>query len=146
MASALNRVTKQFLASVNTPDYPTADWIINPDMSAVAGFESRYWTITGDVVSLMDAAARAVVDAAQLEATRDATAAELDQAEGALRAFMLAVLDEFNAHATKINAILTAIDNGGTLAAVKTNIAAIADYPSRTIAQLKTVLRSKLGT
>ena len=145
MASVLHRITKQLLESVNTPEYPPVDWIIEPDLAAVAGFESRYWIITGDVVTLMDAAARAAVDAASLEALRDATAAELDQMEGVLRAFILTVLDELNAHATKINAILTAIDNGSTLANVKTNIAAIADYPARTASQLKNTLRSKLG-
>lgn len=145
MASALNRTTKQYLQSFNTPEYPTVDWIIAPDMAAVTGFDSRYWIITGDVVSLMDAAARTAADASALAATRDAITAELDQVEGVLRAFMLTVLDELNAHATKINAILTAIDNGATLAAVKTNIAAVADYPARTAAQLRAVLRSKLG-
>ena len=146
MANAIHRTTKQFLQSVNTPDYPTIDWIINPDMAAVVGFESRYWTIAGDVVGLMSVAQRAAVDAAQLEAQRDASASEVDQVEGVVRAFMLTMLDEFNAHATKINAILTAIDAGANLTAVKTNIVAIADYPTRTIAQLKTVLRAKLGT
>lgn len=145
MASVLNRTTKQLLGSVNTPEYPTVDWIIDPDLDAVAGFDSRYWIITGDVVTLMNPTARAAADAAALEALRDATAAELDQMEGVLRAFMLTVLDEFNAHAAKINAILTAIDAGSTLASVKTNIAAIADYPARTAVQLKNTLRSKLG-
>lgn len=61
-----------------------------------------------------------------------------------LRAVMLVILDELNLHATKINAILTAIDNGSTLAQVKTNIAAIADYPARTAGQLRTAVEGKL--
>jgi len=63
MASALNRTTKEFRLSVNTPDYPVGDWIINPDMSAIIGFAPIYWIITGDVVTLQDAAARAATDA-----------------------------------------------------------------------------------
>lgn len=146
MANVVNRTTKQFLASVNTPEYPTVDWIINPDLSAVTGFASKYWIITGDVVTLMDAGQRAALDAAELEALRDQVASELDQVENVLRAFMLTTLDELNAHAVKINAILTAIDNGANIGAVKTNILAIADYPTRTAAQLKATVRSKLGS
>jgi len=63
MASALNRTTKEFRLSVNTPDYPVGDWIINPDMSAIIGFAPIYWIITGDVVTLQDAAARTATDA-----------------------------------------------------------------------------------
>ena len=146
MANVLNRTTKQYITSVNTPDYPVVDWIIEPDLSAVVGFPSIYWTITGDTVSLMSQAERDAIDAALLAAARDAIAAAMDQVEDYTRAFALVCLDEFNSHATKINAILTAIDNGSTLSAVKTNIAAIADYPQRTIAQLKTSVRNKLGT
>jgi hypothetical protein len=68
MADVLNRTTKVYLSSVNTPDYPVEDWIINPDMAAVAGFESQYWIITGDIVTLMGAAQRQAVDDAAAEA------------------------------------------------------------------------------
>lgn len=81
-----------------------------------------------------------------LAAMRDAVVAKMDETEDYMRAFALAVLDEFNAHSVKINAILTAIDNGGTVAQIKNNIAAIVDQPQRTIAQLKTAVRSKLGS
>jgi len=30
MADVINRTTFQYLRSVNTPDYPVRDWIINP--------------------------------------------------------------------------------------------------------------------
>lgn len=62
------------------------------------------------------------------------------------RAVIGIVLDEFNLHAAKINAILTAIDNGTTLAQVKTNIAAIADHPTRTQQQLITAIENKLNS
>lgn len=146
MANVLNRTTKQYLVSVNTPDYPVGSWIHSPDLSAVVGFSERYWTITGDAVTLMSQAERDAVDAAYLTAARDAAAAQLQQTEDVLRAFMLAVLDELNLHAAKHNAILDAIDASGSLAEVKTNIAAIADYPSRTELQLRTSVRNKLGT
>lgn len=75
MASAVHRTTKQYLASVNTPEYPTVDWIINPDLSAVTGWASKYWLISGDTVSLMSPAQRATVDADEAAAQAAAEAA-----------------------------------------------------------------------
>lgn len=123
MANALNRTTKQYFTSVNTPDYPLVSWIINPDLTAVAGFSSQYWTITGDVVTLMNQAARDAVDAANVTAGRDTvTAVQVDNVESVLRAFMLVVLDEVNI--------------------LRANDALVA----RTAAQLRTAIRGKLGT
>lgn len=62
MADVLNRLTKQFLRSVNTPDYPEADWIINPDLSRVDGIPWRYWKIVGDAVVEMTTEEKAIVD------------------------------------------------------------------------------------
>lgn len=62
MANVLNRTTKQYLISVNTPDFDPSQWIINPDLSAVGSFSSQYWVITGNAVTLAGPAARAVVD------------------------------------------------------------------------------------
>lgn len=45
MATVLNRETKQVLHSVNTPEYPIAEWVINPDLSQVQGVPSKYWVI-----------------------------------------------------------------------------------------------------
>ena len=128
----LHRITKQFLKSVNTPSYVpnwskgqppplTGDWIVGPDLSAVAAQPSKYWVITGNTVSLMSQAERDAVDAAQLNASRDATADQLDVVDDVLRAFALTVLDEIN-----------------TLRAQRS-------LPARTMAQLKTAVRDKLG-
>jgi hypothetical protein len=146
MAAVLNRETKTYIASANTPDYPAQDWIVNPDMSAISGWPSQYWIISGDAVLLANTAERAAIDAAELAAQRESVTAQLDDAEDVLRAFMLATLDEMNAHAAKINQILTAIDGASTLANLKTAVAAIADYPTRTTAQLRTIVRNKLGS
>jgi hypothetical protein len=54
------------------------------------------------------------------------------------------ILDEFNAHATKMNAILDAVDGAASLAALKTAVALIADYPQRTKAQLLTAMQGKI--
>lgn len=146
MANVLNRTTKAYVTSANTPDYPVAEWIIDPDMTAVVGYPSQYWIITGDVVTLMDAAARAQVDTAAVNASRDSTAAVLNEPEAYPRGYALVALDELNAHALKVNSILDAVDAATTLADMKTRIAAITDYPQRTINQMQNAVRSKLGT
>lgn len=94
MASVLNRTTRQFLSSANTPDYPVEDWIINPDMGSVVGVPQKYWVITGDVVSEMDQAAKDVVTAAEVQAQEDGEIAEADS--GFLRRFALILIDELN--------------------------------------------------
>ena len=45
-----------------------------------------------------------------------------------------------------INEILTAISTGSNLSQVKANIDAVTPAPQRTIAQMKTTVRNKLGT
>ena len=130
----LNRTTKVIHYNVDASDMTSlyggdfssyasnATWLYDPDLTAVAGQPVKYWIITGDVVTLMDQAAMDVVDAAELEAQRDAAAAELDQVENILRSFMLIVLDELN--------ILRGNDG-------------LAD---RTVAQLRNAIRGKLGS
>jgi hypothetical protein len=62
MANVLNRATLEYLTSVNTPDFPPAQFVINPDLSAVQGFPSKYWILTGNAVTLQNAAQRQVTD------------------------------------------------------------------------------------
>ena len=66
MADVLNRTTLQYPQSVNTPNYPESDWIINPDLSQVEGYESKYWVLNGDSILLMTQAERDAVDASEL--------------------------------------------------------------------------------
>jgi len=77
---------------------------------------------------------------------RDEIIQQLDMQEDILRAFAQMVLDEFNAHAAKTNALLTAIDNGANIGAIKSAVAAIADHPTRTLAQLRQAIRGKIGS
>lgn len=146
MADAVNRTTKVYVQSINTPDYPIGEWIINPDLSGVVGVPNRYWVITGDVITEMSQGEKDALDAAALEAARDSIAAEVDQLEGIMRAALQTILVEFNNHADHINAILDAADTANNLGDFKTSIGAIADYPQRTIAQLRTSIRNKLGS
>jgi hypothetical protein len=63
-----------------------------------------------------------------------------------LRATAAVLLDELNSHADKINAILSAVDAATSLADLKTKMAAIQDYPQRTLAQAKTSITNKIDT
>lgn len=68
-----------------------------------------------------------------------------DRTERLVRALMEIILDEFNLHAAKHNALLNAIDAATTLANLKTAVLAIPDYPTRTAAQLVTAIKAKIA-
>ena len=63
MANVLNRNTREYLVSVNTPDYPETEWIINPDLSQVESVPQIYWKVSGDTVISMTPSEIAAVDA-----------------------------------------------------------------------------------
>lgn len=67
MANVVNRTTVEYIKSVNTPDYSPAEWIINPDLSALDDVPHRYWKVVGDDVVEMDQAEKDAVDAAIAE-------------------------------------------------------------------------------
>jgi len=134
----LNRTTKVFVQQTSSGEMErrfsvevfhdgtgepisNANWIHAPDMSAITGQLSKYWIITGDVVTLMSQTERDVVDLTTLNARRDNTANQLDVVEDVMRAFALVVLDEINV----LRAQHSLVD--------------------RTIVQLKTAIRNKLG-
>lgn len=140
-------MTERYGSGVDFHTYSNnAEWLYDPDLSAVTGEPVKYWIITGDVVTLMDQAAKDAVDADELSATRDSQANIFDGVEAYERAFALMLLDEINGLSNKINAILDAIDAANNLGDVKTAIAAVADRPIRTIADIKTGFRNKLGS
>ena len=154
MANILHRVTKEYRTSVNTPDFPVADWIHDPDLAAVSGFDAKYWTIAGDAVTLMSQAERDAVDAneaaAALAALRASAKAGYDAAVSditkALKAVALVTQDELNLHADKINAILAATRAAASIGDLRNRTAAIVDYPQRTPAQLKAAVDNKVDT
>lgn len=141
MAEVINRTTLEHILYADTGKFSPVDWIIKPDMSAVAGIDKKYWKIVGNSVLPMDAGEQAAVDAVEALAGENSEINEFDR--GALRRFILVLLDEFNNHSNKINAILNAIDSANNLADVKTAVAAISDIPVRDLTQLKTAMRGK---
>lgn len=130
MANVLNRTTgltlpyrKDYRTSVNTGEFPDTDWIINPDLTAVSGFDSIYWDISGDNVILVDASTRdardAEIAAAALQSEKDSEKARIDN-ERVLVAFAEVVMDEINL------------------------LRAEHALPDRTLAQLKTAIKNKI--
>lgn len=101
-----------------------ADWIWNPDLAAVAGTPLKCWKLSGETVLPMTRAEKDAVDAAALEASRDAAMTEIDTLEAVTRALALVILDEVN-----------------TLRA-----AAVPPLTPRTASQLRTAIRNKLGS
>lgn len=82
MANVINRTTKQYLKSVNTPDYPEDEWIINPDLP---NCDPMFWVIDGDSVREMTTKEKAKVlptaeeiDQTRWEGLRMRVNAELD--------------------------------------------------------------------
>jgi hypothetical protein len=138
MGDYVHRTTKQYLQSVSPNDLPEplANYIEDPDLSAVEGVPNRYWVITGDVISEMDQAAKDVVDAQILSDSRDAAIqAEIDELESVLRQLTKLIVDELN--------ILRQQFNDTTAESAQLTDTAFAD---RTLTQVRTQLRGDLGS
>jgi len=118
----LHRTTLRQLHSVSPADLPSprTEWIEEPDLSAVTGFAPKYWIIAGDVVTLMGAAARAAVDAAEDVVTLNSIADQLEEQRTVMRGFAEVVLDEIN------------------------SLRALHGRPARTLRQLRNAVRGKL--
>ena len=123
MALYVHRTTFQVLSSTSPQSLtePEANYVKDPSPWPFTSEPSRYWSLLGDVFSVVDQATRDAIDAALLVVARDSLADEFDAPETYLRAFALVVLDEFN------------------------NLRAKHGLAPRTIAQLKTAVRSKLN-
>lgn len=125
MGHYVHRTTKREYKSTSPTDLlagggTLADFIEDPDLSGVVGVESKYWDIVGDTISEMSQADKDALDAAQLDALKDAVIDELDLPLGLIKAVFLVMLDEFN---------LLRAEHG---------------LAARTVAQLKNALRGKL--
>ena len=92
MPDYLHRTTKQHLRSVSVNSLPEAEsnYILMPDLSAVEGQPSKYWVVTGDLITLADQSTRDAIDAALVESQKDSLSTNLDQV---LKAVVLALND-----------------------------------------------------
>lgn len=109
-------------------------------------------TAAQNVVNAFDwsAAAAATFDAQQEKAAAtagiDAGALQAgNRIERLVVALAQMTLDQFNAHAAKINSILDAVDAATSLADLKSRVAAIADQPTFTTAQMVTAIKTKIA-
>jgi len=123
----LNRITKRFIIDTSPATMINnfnglSDWIYDPDMSAVTGVSSVYWTIIGDTVSEMSQSEKDAVDAANLAAARDFVASQIDEMESMLRQYIK----------------ISGIENN--ILRVKLGL------EPRTFEQLKTAIRDGLGS
>jgi hypothetical protein len=148
MADVIHRTTMQFLTSVNSPEYPEPTWKWNPDMSQVVGLAPHLWKWDAGTERPIPQTSgeQAATIAARLAAARNSLIAQIDNIEDILRAFAGLLVDELNDRSTTITSILDAIDSAVNLAGLKTAVAGIANPPQRTLAQLRTAIRNKLGT
>ena len=71
MCVAVCKTTAACCYSANTCDCPCASFLINPDLSGVAGVPNKYWKIVGAAVQEMNAGEKAAVDAALAADGRD---------------------------------------------------------------------------
>lgn len=148
MGDWVHRTTKQYIQSVpeNELIEPVVNYIFMPDLSAVAGIPSKYWIITGDIISEMSQAEKDVVDAQILSDNRDSTAAELDELEAILRQVVVSTVRELNILRGWIVDFKAEVAAAGNLEQLKTGVAALPDLPDRTFAQFKTIIRNDLGS
>ena len=127
MGDYLHRTTKVYRQSISPNELlePLANYIQDPDMSAVAGVPSIYWIITGDVITEMTQGEKDTVDAVFLSTARDAEIqAEIDALEATMRQLVKLIVSEIN--------IIRAVCKP--------------PLPDRTFDQVKTQLRNDLGT
>jgi hypothetical protein len=106
MANVLHRTIggsypyhKDYRTSVSEPHFPQTDWIWNPDLSAVAGFDSIYWDISGDSVTLANTGERnsrdAEIAAANTVARQESEKVRYDD-EAVLKAIIKLTVDQLN--------------------------------------------------
>lgn len=85
MADVLHRTTLELKKSVHTPDVPAAIWVINPNLTAVAGIPPAYWKINpDDSVVEMTQTEKDAVDAAELDTHKAIKFAEINKRTGEL--------------------------------------------------------------
>lgn len=83
--------------------------------------------------------------AADLEARKDQGAGYLDDVDRLERALVSVIMDEFNRYSTAVQGIKDAAAAAASLAAFKTNMAALQVPPTRTLADLRAAIRNKIG-
>lgn len=149
MADVINTTELETRSSVNEglPPYNVAPWVVitrtQYDLWSAIPQRYRKWVV--DHVEEMTQPEKDAIDLAEMQAARDLIVQQIDHVEDVLRAVVLMVVDELNRHADTTNALLDAIDAAGSLASLKGTVAGIQNLPTRTVAQVRSAIRNKLG-
>lgn len=147
MASLLNTSTLEILRSADETKLGDPWTVIaERDAESWMAISPQYRKLAGEVIEEMTAQEKATVDASARARARDAAAAQLEQQEDILRAFMLIVLDDRNVLAARLSALLDAIDGAGSLAALKTAVASINNPRQYDEQQLRDAIKARLGS
>lgn len=140
-----DRFPAETFADVDGLPVTTSFAIFKPDLITVVGQPIKYWKLNGDLVELMSAAEIQAVNDAEAIAKKDLSADGFDSAHPNVnRAVLEIIIDEFNRHSNRTNALLDAIDNAVNLGSLQTAVQGINNIPIRTLADLKAALRNKL--
>ena len=138
MGDYLHRTTKVYRQSISPNELPEplANYIEDPDLSAVVGVPSIYWIVIGDVITEMSQGEKDALDAFLLSAARDAEIqAEIDALESTMRQLVKLIVSELNILRQQFNTTTAEVPQ-----LTNTNFA------DRTLDQVKTQLRNDLGT
>jgi hypothetical protein len=79
MGTVVHKTTFETRASVNTPDYDPAEWLINPNLEAMSSVPVKYWKVAGDALAEMTQAEKDAVDAALLPDVKRARCRLVDE-------------------------------------------------------------------
>jgi len=84
MSTVVNKTTFQVRRSVNTPDFPTSSWLVNPPglvTLEAASVPPKYWKLngTGDDLEEKTTGEKDTQDAADLPANKHARHVEIDE-------------------------------------------------------------------
>ena len=152
MANVLHKTNSpaDYRLSVNTPDFPSADWFHDPDVSAVSGVPLKYWRVGTNPVEEMNQTEKDAVDAAAtaaaLLAAKSEASSVIDGRTGyQLRALAKLLVDEINIMRQWDASLKTAFANNSTLGTIRTAVDALPNTPDRTLAQAKTAYKNLLS-
>ena len=148
MADVVHRTTLEYLRSVNTPEYPVIDWIINPNLSALAAVPQRYWKVSGDLVVEMTAGEKTAKDAADAAAivSSDQTVAKADCDLRAETAIVQTLVDEINVLRQWLASFKVEVAAASNLADLKTRVATLPATADRTYVQARTAIRNRIDS
>jgi hypothetical protein len=135
------KIDADFVSYYKTPSSCDVDWLSVSPMPTAGEIDAAAPTAAANII-------KAIAQKAKTAAASgiDAGAAVVgDKTERLVRALMEVILDEFNLHALKHNAILDSADAATSFADFKARMVLVPDYPARTAAQLVNAIKTKIA-